>query len=340
MDDERIYPLTFEPQLRPYLWGGRNLETLLGRDLPPGPVAESWEISAHPEAPTRVLEGYWQGSTLPQVHDALGVALVGTRALGHPCGDRFPLLIKLLDAERDLSVQVHPDDDYACEHEEGDSGKVESWYILAAEPGTELIYGLAPGMDRDTFERAIADGRVPDTLARLPVQAGDCVHVPAGTVHALTAGTVLVEIQQNSDATYRVYDWGRVDQEGNPRELHIKRALDVIDWEKDAPGVVTPETLSEQGGVHRKRLVSCPQFDLEQIDLTAGAVFEGSCTGETFEIWGCIEGEVELAWQGEPLGLEAVSFGLVPATMGAFSITAQTPARLLRSYLGENTGKR
>ena len=338
MSDNAIYPLTFEPQLRPYLWGGRNLATLFGRDLPPGPVAESWEISAHPEAPTVVLDGHWRGMALPQVHKILGAELVGRRAMGHPCGDRFPLLVKLLDAERDLSVQVHPDDEYACEHEDGDSGKVETWYMLAAEPDTQLIYGLAPDVDRDRFEQAIAEGRVPQTLARLPVQAGDCIHVPAGTVHALTAGTVLVEIQQNSDATYRVYDWGRVGTDGQPRELHIEKALEVIDWEGDAPGIVAPETLSEGDGVRHQRLVSSPQYALEQIDLAAGAVYEGACTGETFEIWGCIVGEVELAWQGEPLALDAIGFVLLPAALGAFRITAREPARLLRSYLGDGAG--
>jgi mannose-6-phosphate isomerase len=340
MPDERIYPLTFEPQLRDYIWGGRNLERLYGRRLPPGPVAESWEVSAHPEAPTRVLHGHWQGCTLPEVHAALGPALVEERALGDFCGGRFPLLVKLLDAEQDLSVQVHPDDDYACQHEQGDTGKVECWYILHARPSVELIYGLAPGVDREGFVRAIHEGRVPETLARLPVRAGDCVFVPAGTLHAITAGTVLVEIQQNSDATYRVYDWDRVGHDGRPRALHIEQALDVINWAGGAPGVVQPQLLGEGDGVRRARLVACPQFHLEQLDLAAGAVYQGACTSETFEVWGCLQGEVELAWAGAPLHLASIGFALLPAALGRFELRAQGPARLLRAFLGVGDQRR
>lgn len=340
MSDERIYPLTFEPQLRDYIWGGRNLERLYGRRLPPGPVAESWEISAHPEAPTRVLRGHWQGHTLPQVYAALGERLVGARAKHGPCSDRFPLLVKLLDAERDLSVQVHPDDAYAHEHEEGDSGKVECWYILEARPGLELIYGLRPGVNREAFVRAIEEGHVAETLARLPVAPGDCVFVPAGTVHAITAGAVLVEIQQNSDATYRVYDWDRVGHDGRPRALHIEQALDVINWAGGAPGVVQPQSLGEEDGVRRVRLVACPQFHLEQLDLAEGAVYRGACTGETFEIWGCIQGNVTIRWPGGTEKLQTIGFALLPAALGAFEIRAHGPVRLLRAYLGADDRER
>lgn len=335
MTEPRIYPLTFEPQLRHYLWGGRNLERLFGRSLPPGPAAESWEISAHPVLPTRVLHGAWQGRTLIEVQSELGRVLVGSRGRHLPCDGRFPLLVKLLDAAQDLSVQVHPDDAYACEHEDGDPGKTECWYILHAEPGVELIYGLAQDADSEQIRRAIAKGAISEWLCRLPIQAGDCVFVPAGTVHAITAGAVLVEIQQNSDATYRVYDWGRVDANGHPRELHIERALDVIAWQSSAPGVVRPQLVSEGNGATLARLVACPHFCVDQLDLTAGSRYRGACDGASFEIWGCIQGQVELAWNGPALSLEGIRFALLPATLGAFEIRAQTEARLLRAYLGE-----
>lgn len=334
MTDSRIYPLTFEPQLRQYLWGGRNLERLYGRRLPPGPVAESWEISAHPELPTRALQGAWQGHTLIKAVSELGAALVGTRAMRLPCDARFPLLVKLLDAAQNLSVQVHPDDAYACEHEDGDSGKTECWYILHAEPGVELIYGLSREASPEQLRRAIAEGMISEWLARLPVQAGDCVFVPAGTVHAITAGAVLVEIQQNSNATYRVYDWERVDANGRPRELHIERALDVIAWHGDAPGIAPPEVLWERDGARLARLVTCRHFYVEQLDLAASGQYRGMCGGETFEIWGCIQGQVELKWEGPPLSLEAVQFALLPAALGAFELRASSPSRLLRAYLG------
>jgi mannose-6-phosphate isomerase len=240
MSDERIYPLTFVPVFRDYIWGGRHLETLYGRALPPGIVAESWDISGHASSPTAVAAGYWAGRTLPEVTAALGQALLGHRVAASAGAGRFPLLVKLLDANQDLSVQVHPDDAYARVHENGDPGKTEMWYVLHAGPGAELIYGLAPGANAADFRRAAQEGRLNEQLHRLPVHAGDCVFVPAGTVHALLAGAVVAEVQQNSDTTYRVYDWGRLGADGRPRALHLEKALAVIDWAQVAPDKIAP----------------------------------------------------------------------------------------------------
>jgi len=333
VSDAEIYPLTFEPALRHYIWGGRNLERLYGRKLPPGVTAESWEISGHPDSPTRVDRGYWRGKTLIELLDILGPKLVGPHTMILPSGERrFPLLIKLLDAERDLSVQVHPDDAYAIAHEH-DLGKVEAWYVLHARPKSTLIYGLAPGVTREAFCKAARAGHIEPLLGKLAVRVGDLVYVPAGTLHALTAGMIVVEVQQNSDATYRVYDWGRLGADGKPRPLHIDKACKVIDFEQPAPGVCRPKALNAPPGIRRVALLRCPQFTIEQLDMATGSRFVGNCTGETFEIWGCISGRAHLTWEDETLPLEAVRFVLLPAMLGAFEIQSPKAVRLLRIYM-------
>ena len=327
-----IYPLIFEPELRHYIWGGRNLADLFGRKLPPGRTAESWEISGHPSSPTRVAAGYWKGKTLPEVMRHLGTKLVGSHSQDMLQRGRFPLLVKLLDAHDNLSVQVHPDDDYAREHE-NDLGKPELWCVLYAEPGAELIYGLKRGVDRRRFVEGLHNGSVQELLHHLPVKEGDVVSVPTGTLHAIMSGIVVAEVQRNSDATYRVYDWDRVDDEGNPRELHVDDALNVIDWNQVEPGKASPVILRDEPGLKQSLMVSCPQFVLESLDIEAGHSFAGTCDGSTFEIWGCISGEAEIRSAAEPVALPAVRFALLPAALGDYTIVAKEKSRLMRIYV-------
>ena len=331
---QRICPLTFQPVFRHYLWGGRNLETLFGRSLPAGIVAESWEISGHPSSPTRVLTGSWRGRTLPEVLDAMGVDLVGTRSAAMLEKRAFPLLVKLLDANKDLSVQVHPDDANARVHENGELGKAEMWYVLHAEPGTELIYGLARGATKESLRRAIEHDAVAARLHRIPIEAGDCYFIAPGTVHALLAGAVVAEIQQSSDITYRIYDWGRVGADGMGRPLHIDQALSAIDWDRIEPQKSKPEGIFEGGGVRRSVLVQCPQFTVERIDLTEGAELTGRCDGATFEIWGCVSGRTKLFSAGGSVAADAIRFVLLPATLGDYRVVAGRGSTLLRTYVG------
>src|SRR5262245_34265659 len=177
MKNQNIYPLSFTPVFKDYIWGGRNLQTKLGRDLPPGIVAESWEISGHPSDSTAVNYGPLSGKTLPEVLELLGLDLVGTRSLGMLQRGKFPLLIKLLDANQPLSVQVHPDDDYAATHEKGELGKTEMWYILEAKPGARLIYGLKPGVTPESFRQSLEAGHLETRLHELPVKPGDAVFI-------------------------------------------------------------------------------------------------------------------------------------------------------------------
>ncbi len=331
--DQAIYPLTFVPILRHYVWGGRNLETVLGRPLPPGITAESWEISGHRSASTRVEQGPWAGTPLPAVLAALGERLVGGNAAKMLARDKFPLLVKILDAQRNLSVQVHPDDAYALEYEGGDLGKVECWYVLHAEPNAELIYGLCKKVTPEAFAAAIADNQLEALLQTLPIKAGDVVYLPAGTVHALKAGAMVIEIQQNSDSTYRVYDWGRLGTDGKPRALHVSKALDVIDWDMVRPGLVQPRLHAQVNGLACWELVRCPQFCLDRLTLAPGATYQGRCAGDTFQILGCLAGQATIAWAGGSTSLEGVRFALLPAALGDFAVEAQNACTLLRAWV-------
>jgi len=334
--NKNIYPLTFTPVFRDYIWGGRNLETKLGRNIPPGRVAESWDISGHPSSPTQVDSGPLAGQTLPTVLELLGSDLVGSRSQDMLARGKFPLLVKLLDANKPLSVQVHPDDNYANIHENGELGKTEMWYILYAEPKAHLIYGLKSGVTPASFRQRLEAGNLESCLHYLPVKAGDAVFIPAGSVHAIMEGIVLAEIQQNSDTTYRVYDWNRVGVDGKPRPLHIDRAIDVINFEQVEPGAYVPELLEENGGVRRESITTSPHFNVERVTFEReNNFFEGLCDGSTFEIWGTMSGHCKVVWANQSLDLPAIRFTLLPATLGNFEIKATTPTTLLRVYIPE-----
>jgi mannose-6-phosphate isomerase len=333
---EKIYPLTFNPVFRDYIWGGRNLETQLGRPLPPGIIAESWDISGHPSSPTTADNGWHAGHTLLEIQNNLGLDLVGTRSQDMLARGKFPLLIKLLDANKPLSVQVHPENEYAKTHENGELGKTEMWYILHAEPEAYLIYGLKSGVTPETFRTALEAGRLEDCLHRLPVKAGDAVFIPAGSVHAIMEGIVLAEIQQNSDTTYRVYDWNRVGADGKPRPLHVDKALAVINFSQVEPGPFEPRLIEENSDFKREFITTCPLFNVEKLTFKKErASFAALCDGSTFEIWGAMTGQAQVNWTGSPLSLPAVRFTLLPAALGHFEITATQPTTMLRAYVPE-----
>lgn len=324
-----LYPLLFEPVLKDYIWGGQRLASL-GRQLPgDGVVAESWEIAAHPDGMTQVANGPYAGKTLQDLLELLGEDLVGTRNDWALLRNKFPLMVKLLDASRNLSVQVHPDDEYALRNEGNELGKHEMWVVLQAEPDAAIIYGLAQSASPADLRRAMEAGNLEPFLHRLPIKAGDHVCVPAGTLHAVLAGAVLAEIQQNSNTTYRVYDWNRLGADGEPRALHVDRALDVIRY--DQVGFNLPEARPCETGPGWTCEMLCQNryFNTERCRMASGAQYQGECDGSTFEIWGVIEGEAEIAG----VALEAVRFILLPAGLGAFTVRASKDATLLRTYV-------
>jgi mannose-6-phosphate isomerase len=316
-----LYPLTFQPVFKDYPWGGRNLATRLGRKIPDGIVAESWEIAAHPNGSSTVLNGPLAGTELPALMAAWGEALVGSRNADALARNRFPLLIKILDANRWLSVQVHPDDAYALAHE-GEWGKTEMWVVIHAEPGAELIYGFAAPVDKAEFAQAIERQEIEPYLQKVPVQAGDVIFVPTGAIHALGPGIIIAEIQQNSDTTYRVYDWGR------PRPIHVRQALDVLDFGLVRPAPFVPIRVPG-ASVPTEIIGSCRYFQTERLHMAAGQSWSGEANGATLEIWGTLRGRATLTWAGDPLELPAVSWVLVPAGLGDFQVTAAEEATVL-----------
>lgn len=214
-----MQPLFMKPVFQEKIWGGSRLRTVFGFDIPNDKIGEDWAISAHPNGVSVIENGPYQGQTLDQLwkeHQEL---------FGHSTEDVFPLLIKILDAEDDLSVQVHPDDVYGLKNE-GELGKTECWYIIDAKPGAEIIYGHH-AQTREELAAMINEGRWDDLLTRVPVKKGDFFYVPSGTIHAIGKGIMILETQQSSDTTYRVYDYDRKDDSGQPRELHIQQSVDV-----------------------------------------------------------------------------------------------------------------
>ena len=334
--EQRLYPLLFTPVLKDYIWGGRNLETRLDRHLPPGAeIAESWEIAAHANGDVVVKNGPLAGTTLSSLHEKYGLRLIGRYGEWAQNRSKFPLLVKLLDANRKLSVQVHPDDDYALQHEGNELGKSEMWVVLHAETDASIILGLQPGATRKKIENAIHAGSLEDFLHELPVKSGDFICLPAGTLHAILGGLIIAEIQQNSDTTYRVYDWERVGHDGKPRPLHVDKALDVINFDQIAPRLPSPQLLHEENGVTRWRLCHTPYFIVERLHLDAGITFHNTCDGRTLHIWGAIEGAATVEGGGQQVDLPAVTFTLLPAALGDYTITARENCTLLYTHLPE-----
>ncbi len=319
-------PLVLERRLDSRLWGGSELGPWLGLENPPANLAESWQVYEH----NRIAAGPLAGQTLADVVAKHGADVIGTRSFERYGAD-FPLLAKFIDAADDLSVQVHPDDAYAhnVEAATGFHGKTEAWQILRAAAGAEVIYGFKEGCTRDECTAAIANGTLDQLLRRIPVAAGDIVFVPAGTVHAINAGILLFEIQQKSDLTYRVYDYNRRDNQGNLRELHIDRALDVMNYQAAADAKVQPQPL----GAGRELLVKCPYFAMER--WTFSDVQAGATDPSTFEIFTVIEGTAVLTAGGDEVRLKRGESVVLPASTGDYRLQSDQGATLLRCYVPE-----
>lgn len=253
-------PLEFAPLLKRIRWGGRRLGTLLNKPLgDASDYAESWEVADHGDDQSCVVDGPLAGQSLQELVVERGIELLGR----HAGLEQFPLLCKFLDANDKLSVQVHPNDEQARRWNPNENGKTEAWLIVHAEPGSLVWAGLKRGVRRVQIENALQDGTLEECLNSFSVSAGDCVFVPAGTVHAIGAGILLAEVQQSSDVTFRLYDWGRVDALGRPRELHIEQALACIDFDRGPVGPVQPRIV--QTGPYRvEDLVKCPYFELRR----------------------------------------------------------------------------
>jgi mannose-6-phosphate isomerase len=320
MSDALGAPLTFTPLYKVLVWGGRRLEAWRP-DLPPGPVGESWDVADHDSGRSVVEAGPLAGATLGELAARFGRALVGDGFAGGP----FPLLVKTIDASARLSVQVHPDDAIARRLGRGDNGKSECWSFLAG--GGEVFHGTRPGVDRLAFERVLAEGRVAEALNRFEAEAGDFFYLPARTVHALGAGCLVCEIQQTSDVTLRVYDWGRVGLDGRPRPLHVAESLATIDFDGSGFGPRRPAWRPHAAGGERRPLVEGPYFAVEEWRGAGTRIAAAPrCTLVT-----CLEGTIEIETAGGRARLGPTRTALLPAAAGGASIAAAAEARALLS---------
>ena len=322
-----LYPLTFQPIFKERVWGGRNLERLYGKSLPAGKlIGESWEISDRPGDASVITNGPLAGRDLRWLMENHEAELLGE---SDALNGRFPLLIKILDAQEKLSLQVHPPADKAAAL--GGEPKTELWHIADATPGAELFVGLRRGATRAEFERKVQDGTVADCFHRLPVKTGDTMFLPSGRVHAIGAGLVIFEVQQNSDTTYRVFDWNRVGLDGQPRELHVAESLTSIDFEDFEPALVRSHS-SGDATVQRRWLVCDKLFNVEALELTTGA----SVTLEPgrLQVVACLTGELRVQSTGTLVALQPGGFCLVPAGLNETRLHSAIGAKLLLVVAG------
>ncbi|MFC4776858.1 type I phosphomannose isomerase catalytic subunit [Paenibacillus sp. GCM10023252] len=306
------YPLQFQPEMKERVWGGRALEQF-GLQLPEGSIGEGWMIGDHPNGTTKVKNGELAGLGLDEIREQYGKELFGSKGFSEKNG-RFPLLIKLLDCNDDLSIQVHPNDHYEG-LPAGELGKTEMWYILDAKPDAKIIYGLKDGVNRESLDQLIQEGRIMEGLQEVPVQAGDAFYIPAGTVHALCAGVVVAEIQQNSDTTYRLYDYNRPGLDGQLRELHVEDSLNVIAYEGAGATRMTTDKL---GANEWLQIAESPYFD-----VTKGNVREPwalRTSEDSFEILVIAEGTGTVSWDGGTLTTKAGECFLLPANLGSYEL--------------------
>lgn len=319
-----VHPLVFEPIYVPKIWGGRRLSDLLGKRLPEGAaIGESWELSDLPGNESIVREGPCRGMSLQWLLNEWVADMLGH---ARPVEGRFPLLIKFLDANQDLSVQVHPPKRLADKDPKAYL-KNEAWYVIAAEKDAVIYHGLNPGVTREQFVAALETGEVAPLLRRVPVRPGDCYYLPSGTVHALGAGVLVAEVQTPSDTTYRLFDWNRIDAStGRPRELHIEKALASMDFEAPAPELRQERSHAADYWTTVTRLAACEQFIIEKVRMIEGA--EQRIPYAEPVIWIMLEGQAEIIYDGGRgrLPVRRGDVVLVPAAIQEARVRVIQPA--------------
>ncbi len=323
-----FYPLKFSPVYKDYLWGGSYFEKF-GRKLPGPKIAESWEVSCHKHGESVVANGAFEGRPLRSLIKEHGAGILG-RKLPVEYGEKFPLLVKLIDANEDLSIQVHPDDIFAREHENGELGKNEMWYIIHAEPGARIYRGLRDGLKKEDVRKALEEDDLFRILKDFPVQSGDAVYVDAGTIHAIGRGIVLVEVQQNSDVTYRIHDYHRLDPSGKPRALHVDKALTVLNYACKSCKDKIAGLYDEITPFHRiKYLISNDYFTVEMLEVE-DEIYH-STKGERFYIYTVVEGGCRIAAGDSRVDVKAGESVFIPAGVDNYSMNGKFKA--VRAYM-------
>ena len=305
------------PVGKDYLWGGTRLRDEYGKNIDMTPLAETWECSVHPDGLSIVANGAFSGKTLAQVLQ-MHPEYLGTKAVER---QELPIQVKFIDAKKDLSVQVHPDDDYARLHEH-QNGKTELWYIVDADEGASLIYGFAHPVTEEILRTAIETGTLDKHLQKVNVHKGELYYLPAGTVHGIGAGILVVEIQQNSNVTYRIYDYDRIDKDGKKRELHFDRAIQVIQMGVAPTADQNARMVRYYPGCSRELLCRCKHFDVEKIQITYGASF--SVMDSSFQVLLCLEGEGEIHRDNEkPVYFSKGECLFIPAGAGKCHLSGE-----------------
>ena len=312
--------LKLKPVFKEMIWGGGKLGTIYGKPIPSDRTGESWEAAEHKNGCSLVDGGKYDGMKITEAladMDGMGELNAGA--------EKFPLLIKFIDANDKLSVQVHPNDEYAAELEQGELGKTEMWYILDAAPGAQLIYGFDRDVTREEYAAAIKEGRLNELLNFVDAHKGDVFFIPAGRVHAICDGLLIAEIQQNSDTTYRLFDWNRVDKDGNPRQLHIEKGVKVSDVASSKGKEYTTPLEYAAEGAEISVLAMCRYFAAERVSVSGSAKFD--CGSGSFNIFTVIGGEGEIAGRAAKAG---DSF-IMPAGFGRYEVTGELT--YIRSYV-------
>lgn len=322
-----LYPLKFTPIFKHKIWGGRKLHSLLNKDVASGDIGESWEISGVQDNVSVVSNGFLQGNSLQELIEVYMGDLVGD-AVYEKFSIEFPLLVKFIDANEILSVQVHPDDKVAKERHQA-YGKTEMWYIVQAEKNAELIIGFNEPVSKEKYIEALADNKLEDILNKEKVQKGDCFFLPAGCIHTIGAGILVAEIQQTSDITYRIFDWDRTDKDGNKRELHTDLAVDAIDFDYSEEYKQSYETVKNQSN----ELVACPYFTTNIIELDTEKNIDYSLL-DSFVIYMCVEGGLEVETSAEKKVLLSKGESLlIPAIIDSVKLHVDKYAKILEVYI-------
>ncbi|MDF2615113.1 MAG: class mannose-6-phosphate isomerase [Clostridia bacterium] len=305
--------LKLNPVFKDYIWGGDKLKTLYHKKSNLERVAESWELSTHKDGECTIVEGIFAGQTLTEFIKEKGKTVLGEKSSSN---DELPILIKLIDARDNLSVQVHPDDEYALKNE-GDFGKTEMWYVLEAEEGAQLVYGFKEDITKEEFKKYIETNTLTKVLNTVDVKKGDVFFISPGTMHAIGKGIMIAEIQQSSNVTYRVYDYGRVGTDGKPRELHVEKAIEVTTFKK-ADKAKAEYTLEKFEGCCRGIIASCKYFTVELIDVANET--EMTADQRSFHSLLVVDGEVKIYSDKDRIHAKKGDSIFIPASYGTYRV--------------------
>ncbi len=323
---QQIYPLLFTPIYKNYVWGGQKIARIFNRKTDVETCAESWEIADRPEGASVVANGPFAGSSLSDLRKRIGPsALFGN----YTHSDKFPILIKIIDAKQQLSVQVHPDNlsAPAC----GGEPKTEMWYVLEAEPNAIVLAGFKKNISEQSFKQLLEEKHPEDTLQRISVQTDQAIYIPGGRIHSIGAGCLMLEIQQNSNTTYRVYDWNRSGTDNKPRELHTEQALKTINWNDTESAVIKPQKLEDLNGNTIWKLTSCDHFEVMRLNISKQITIKDMTSFHALFI---AKGKVVVEGNNTAITMEAGTSCLLPAGLKSYSITpASRNAVIIRSSI-------